>query len=425
MILRKRTNFHPHRFFLFLLLFSCFRLSAQDKPPGREIFITGGINGGMIGFSPTHRQQISGNDYFIRTSNYGFGNLRSVNGQSKLALISNTSIGLHAGLTWSNKAQTQYVSISGELQKNKGCYSFNPPFLFYLQGDTFGKWVMSDKYVKYAAAIQYSWYRNDFSLLGGPQLVYIREAFGMSINHSNFDGPLVQGKFEDWSEQGTGMTATTVHASKSSPMLSSEIGLKNFSEDHKFSLDLGLVYHQPFTTSYTDEYEFFQQGNSTGVSQVTYTGATIMLNARLSWNWKLPQRPPDTTKTRPVKPDKPEIVKVDTADKRDIDVQNRMSLGSDYITIWVWDKDKIDGDIITLFLNDEVILSNYELDGGKKKIKLQLKPGYNYLVMRAENLGEIPPNTAAIEISDGKGKRTFIVNSDEGKSGAIELVYGK
>ncbi|TND09254.1 MAG: hypothetical protein FD123_1657 [Bacteroidetes bacterium] len=422
MSFRKNFFFHPRYILFFLLLNTC--SWSQAQPVRRENFFTGGVNAGMIGFSPSHRQQISGGDYFARTGNYGFGNLQNVDGEKRLALIANTSIGVNGGFTWSNKERTNYMTVFGEFQNNKACYSFNPPFLFSVDGDTFGKWVMADKYLKYSGGIQFSWYRGDYSWLGGQEFYYVRASYGQTFNHRNFEGPLEQGRFEDWSEGGTGMTATTVKANRSGPMLSSEIGIRSFSDDHKQTLDIGIVYHQPFSTSYTDRYKFTQGGISTGVSHVTFTGATVTMNLRLNWNWKLPERPIDTTKTIKEKP-KPDIVLTDTADKRDIDVQSRMSAGSDMITIWVWDKDKVDGDIITLFLNDEPILTNLELTRNKEKVKVRLKPGYNYLVMRAENLGEIPPNTAAMEISDGKGKRNFTVNSDTGKSGAIEIVYGK
>jgi hypothetical protein len=43
--------------------------------------------------------------------------------------------------------------------------------------------------------------------------------------------------------------------------------------------------------------------------------------------------------------------------------------------------------------------------------------------MHAINLGTIPPNTASMEISDGKKRKDITVISDTGKSGALEIDY--
>ena len=49
---------------------------------------------------------------------------------------------------------------------------------------------------------------------------------------------------------------------------------------------------------------------------------------------------------------------------------------------------------------------------------------YNsHFQLYAENLGDIPPNTAAVQIKDGKKKRNVNLVSDYGKSGAVELIY--
>ena len=57
----------------------------------------------------------------------------------------------------------------------------------------------------------------------------------------------------------------------------------------------------------------------------------------------------------------------------------------------------------------------------KKKVKFKyflMKPE-NYIILRVDNIGEIPPNTTVINIDDGKNSRTIVLNSDLGMSEAI------
>ncbi len=92
------------------------------------------------------------------------------------------------------------------------------------------------------------------------------------------------------------------------------------------------------------------------------------------------------------------------------------------ITIQVWDNNKEDGDVISLRFNDTWILSNFLLKKEKYTIHLDLKKKDNQLLLFAENLGSIPPNTAAISIDDNEFIRTFILNSDMNKSETIKII---
>jgi len=92
------------------------------------------------------------------------------------------------------------------------------------------------------------------------------------------------------------------------------------------------------------------------------------------------------------------------------------------ITLEIWDNNKEDGDIISLKFNDTWILSNFLLKKEKYKIELELKQTDNQLLMFAENLGSIPPNTAAVSIDDNILVRTFMLNSDMSKSESVKII---
>ena len=95
------------------------------------------------------------------------------------------------------------------------------------------------------------------------------------------------------------------------------------------------------------------------------------------------------------------------------------------IVLQIWDNNKEDGDIISLKFNDKWILTNFPLKKEKYTIPIELKKSENQLLLFAENLGSIPPNTAAISIDDDNLVRTFILNSDMSKSETIKIILQK
>lgn len=99
---------------------------------------------------------------------------------------------------------------------------------------------------------------------------------------------------------------------------------------------------------------------------------------------------------------------------------------TDMITAYVWDVNKEDGDVISLRFNGEWILKDYYLKKEKKAIQLKIEPGKeNRLVLFAENLGSIPPNTCALSFNDGKQRRNLSLISDKVSCGALEFVWNQ
>ena len=93
------------------------------------------------------------------------------------------------------------------------------------------------------------------------------------------------------------------------------------------------------------------------------------------------------------------------------------------VTIKIWDNDKVDGDIVSLNLNGKWILKNYRLKKHAKNIVIDLPEDSNELILYAENLGKIPPNTASISIWNGDEEiKSLVLNSDKGRSEAIKIL---
>lgn len=93
------------------------------------------------------------------------------------------------------------------------------------------------------------------------------------------------------------------------------------------------------------------------------------------------------------------------------------------VSISVWDDETVDGDVISLYYNDVCILKNHPLKKNPKQLKLKVEPhSQNLLVLYAHNIGERPPNTAAISLNDGKLQRKINLSSDLNESGAISII---
>lgn len=104
---------------------------------------------------------------------------------------------------------------------------------------------------------------------------------------------------------------------------------------------------------------------------------------------------------------------------RKVRVDRLIKVRSDRVHIRVWDAGTVDGDVATVFLNGERILHNFRVTKRRPGIPVRVKPGENLLILHAEDLGDIPPNTVAVGIDDGFEMQTVILNSNLSESGAI------
>ncbi len=109
--------------------------------------------------------------------------------------------------------------------------------------------------------------------------------------------------------------------------------------------------------------------------------------------------------------------------KRENVVINEIEVDSDTLKVDVYDNGEIDGDIISVFFNKELILNNQKLT--HKSIHLTLPidslAAYNEISMFAENLGLIPPNTALMVVIDGKTRHEIRVSSNMEKNATIRF----
>ncbi len=108
--------------------------------------------------------------------------------------------------------------------------------------------------------------------------------------------------------------------------------------------------------------------------------------------------------------------------KRDVEIQKIITVKSKKLNLAVWDNERVDGDRISLSLNGKWILRNHEIVKEKHLFDIELIPDQvNQLIFFAENLGEIPPNTTALNIQYENYNKTHIMRSNLDKSGTINF----
>lgn len=108
------------------------------------------------------------------------------------------------------------------------------------------------------------------------------------------------------------------------------------------------------------------------------------------------------------------VVKVD-----DITVSHRT------IEIFLNDYEKVDGDKVSIYLNREKIVDHFPIRKIPKKITITLSDvnPLNEILIQAENLGRIPPNTSLMRIKDGNKEYKVYISSDLKTTAAVYVKY--
>lgn len=121
-----------------------------------------------------------------------------------------------------------------------------------------------------------------------------------------------------------------------------------------------------------------------------------------------------------VLPPRPEVLK-----RRSNELIKTIVTSAKEIKIQLYDNGEIDGDTITVFHNNEIIVSKKRLTD--KPITFTIKTDEatkrHEFVMVAENLGSIPPNTALMVLTAGDQRYELFVTSTEKKNAVVVIEY--
>jgi hypothetical protein len=134
-----------------------------------------------------------------------------------------------------------------------------------------------------------------------------------------------------------------------------------------------------------------------------------------------------------VKEEKPVIAIVESIKPQTIEekfvtrkkvLTTEIPLAGDSIELRFYDNAEIDGDSISLFLNDRLVFTHIRLLGSSYTIKLAVAElqETNELIMVAENLGSIPPNTSYMVAIVNDKRYEARLESTEGSSAMVRFV---
>ncbi|MDP4217826.1 MAG: hypothetical protein Q8927_16610 [Bacteroidota bacterium] len=129
--------------------------------------------------------------------------------------------------------------------------------------------------------------------------------------------------------------------------------------------------------------------------------------------------PPD-----PEKLDKEDSRKIAESFVKRAPVNNKvLEVESDSVRVSFYDNGEIDGDSISVFVNQQLVLKHQMLESRALVLFLRLDSALetNEISMFAENLGKYPPNTALMVVTDGKHRYEVFMSSNYSSNATIRL----
>lgn len=208
-------------------------------------------------------------------------------------------------------------------------------------------------------------------------------------------------------------------------------------------------------TLFPDEWDFIIENYTAGandpyyidsVSSIASTPVIVPVEKTIQQKERtIPIEDKEAVKVKDLPAEKSEPVKVLTAPKtveqkltvkktieeefkiREKIIATDIPITGDSIELRFYDNAEIDGDSISLFLNNKLIFQHIRLTAAAYTIKLPVNElnEINELVMVAENLGSIPPNTSyMLAIVDNKRYEAMLKSTEE-TSAVIRLTRPK
>jgi hypothetical protein len=129
---------------------------------------------------------------------------------------------------------------------------------------------------------------------------------------------------------------------------------------------------------------------------------------------------PEPAKPLPVMPPPPPVLK-----ERKNELFKTITTSERFIEISFFDNGEIDGDTISVYNNNRLIASKKGLTAKAVTIRIELSENepMQDVVMVAENLGSIPPNTALMIVKAGNQRYTLNLTSTEQKNAMVRFKY--
>lgn len=128
------------------------------------------------------------------------------------------------------------------------------------------------------------------------------------------------------------------------------------------------------------------------------------------------------TKVTPPPVKVPEVLKT-----RSNELVKVLTVANPSVTVKLYDNGQIDGDIISVYLDNKLIISSQKLTASPIVVKFNIdnEDEVHELTMVAENLGSIPPNTSLMIVESGTQRFDVRITSTEQKNAVVKFKYEK
>jgi hypothetical protein len=131
----------------------------------------------------------------------------------------------------------------------------------------------------------------------------------------------------------------------------------------------------------------------------------------------------DSAITKVTKP--PVVPKPAVLTDRTNELVKVLTVNNPDVTIKLYDNGEIDGDTISVYLDNKLVLSAKRLTASPLIVKLKMDKDNteHELVMVAENLGRIPPNTSLMIVESGGQRFDVRITSTQQKNAVVRFKY--
>lgn len=124
---------------------------------------------------------------------------------------------------------------------------------------------------------------------------------------------------------------------------------------------------------------------------------------------------------------KPELRLPPSLTNRKAELVKEIKVDTGTIQIDFYDNGQIDGDTISVYVNNMPVVSRKMLKAQPVSITVRVDPKRpeQEVIMVGENLGSIPPNTALMIVKAGDKRYQLYLTSDEQKNAMVRFIYEK
>ena len=151
---------------------------------------------------------------------------------------------------------------------------------------------------------------------------------------------------------------------------------------------------------------------------------TVLVKPKTDTARKADAQPSEKDKDLTIKPKVKIPEKLKT---RENDLVKTLIVNSETVNVKLFDNGQIDNDTISVYLDNQLVLSKKRLTASALSITIKMDEdnAEHELVMVAENLGEIPPNTSLMVVTAGDQRFEVRITSTEQKNAMVRFKYVK